>query len=115
MQQLLQRGRQDKIAISQDKLISSLEKLTKEIIEILEQNLTIDSFKLDQREKILDALKLSELVDGPIGADNKKTLLQMQYALEQVLTLRIKESYSEIVDFTSKTKDLKKYNLNNVR
>lgn len=115
MQPQDQRGKQDKVVVTQSKLILSLENLTKEIIKILEQDFDLDGFKLEQREKILQALKQSELVRGPIGAPEKKSLVDLQIQLEKLLQQKIHESQTEIVDHSSKTKDLKKYNLKNVR
>ncbi len=115
MEPQVQREKQDKIVIPQSKLILSLENVTKNIIKILEEDSPLDNFKLEQREKILEALKLSEVVSGPIGASEKNSLQELQKQLENLLQLKINESHSEIVDHTSKTKDLKKYNLKNVR
>jgi hypothetical protein len=115
MQPQVQRKKQDKIVIPQRKLLNSLENLTKEIIQVLEQDQLLDSFKIEQRQKVLNALMLSESVSGPIGAEEKTSLLNLQKKLEELLNLKIQQSHLEIVDYTSKTKDLKKYNLKNVR
>ncbi len=115
MEPQVRREKQGKIVIPQSKLILSLENVTKEIIEVLTKDSTLDSFKLEQREKILHALKLSEAVSGPIGAKEKNSLLELQQQLENLLQIKLTESHSEIVDHTSKTKDFKKYNLKNVR
>lgn len=115
MQQAPVKGKRDNVGIPQEKLILSLEKLTKKLIHNLEQDLSPDFFEIDQREKLLQALKLSEKVFGPIGSTEKTLLWKLQQDLENLIQLKIIKSQDEIVDHTSKTKDLLKYNLKNVR
>ncbi len=110
-----EKKKQDNLVISQEKLLCSLITITSQILKILAQDEYIDNFILEQRESLVYALKLSEKVDGPIGAAEKKTILNLQEQLEDLLKKKIHEQSLLIVDYTSRTKDLKKYNLKNVR
>lgn len=115
MDHRLERKKQDSAGIEQGRLLISLKNITAQIIKVLEQDYFVDNFILEQRDKLIHAVKLSESVHGPIGADEKNGLMDLQNQLEQLLLKRINESTSNIVDYTSKTRDFKKYNLKNVR
>jgi hypothetical protein len=104
-----------KDVVTQKKLIQSLEKITLNLINILNEDQWVDNFTLEQRESLIESIKLSETVDGPIGAAEKLALTELQEKLEKLITKRMEDQKNRIVDFTSKTKDLKKYNLKNVR
>ncbi len=112
---LHQRERLDKLGASQVKLIFSIESLTKKIIETLQSDSDVVSFYLEQREKLIEALKLSETLIGPIGAVHHQTIATQQKELERLILEKIDESRLELQRHNEKTKDLKKYNLRNVR
>ena len=115
MELKVERKKPDNLVLNQEKLFQSLITITNQILKILEQDEVIDNFLLEQRDSIINALRLSESVGGPIGATEKETLLSLQNQLEELLKKKIEEQSNAIVDYTSKTKDFKKYNLRNVR
>lgn len=115
MVQQVERKKQGDLLIAQEKLVQSLKKLTLNMITLLDQDQLIDNFTLDQRDSLIESIKLSEKVAGPIGADERNSLESLQNTLEALLSRRIQEQNQVIVDFISKEKDFKKYNFKNVR
>ena len=100
---------------NQKKLILSLTNITKRLLQSLEADAETLAFNLEQRENIITALKQSELVDGPIEPEIKNKIVELQNELELKLTLKLEQSRKELSDFTGLARDIKKYNLKNVR
>lgn len=105
----------DKTGTGQKKLLQSIQALNHKIIQQLENEEIIETFYVDQRESLIEALKLSEKIDGPIGAEIVEVLKNQQQILEKLIEKKIDESHQEIMEYHDKTKNLKKYNLKNVR
>jgi len=115
MDHRVERKKQGNASIDQGRLLFSLKTITSQIIKILEEDYPVNDFLLEQREKLINAVKMSELVNGPVGAEEIQSLFELQNNLEQLLFDKMQKSTNEIVDYTSRTKDFKKYNLKNVR
>lgn len=105
----------DNIELQREKIVQSIQTLNQKIKFQLETEMFIEQFYVDQREQLINALTLSEKINGPIGAEIVDLLKKEQEELEKIIKMKIDESYQEIVTHNNKTKDLKKYNLKNVR
>ena len=81
----------------------------------MEAKQSVEIFYLEQRESLIQSLIQSEKQFGPIGAKVKKTLIEDQEQLQQSLERSLRNTQEQIVDHNTKTKNLKKYNLRNVR
>lgn len=97
-----------------DQLIIQLEKLTNSLIYDLDADRSDLYFKLEQREKILNALSGKCIQAGPIEPEWLSKLIDQQKKLEGLIAKKLEQTREEMVHQVAIVGKLKKYNLKNV-